>query len=197
MDRLNELARKKGIQIPRGLGPGEVETLADARFAKDRARANGSTIAVLAEYGGRSCLLAGDAFAGVLTSSLERLRAARGGAPLAVDAFKLPHHGSRRNVSIELLGAVDCATYLFSTDGSVFGHPDQEAVARVIRYAGPAPTLAFNYRSEQNQIWDDEQLMRRFGYRVLYPPDGRTGLVIDLDSPPAAEPAQPRGPRGD
>ena len=196
MDKLNELARKKGIQIPRGLGPREVEALADAGFVKDRARANGSTIAVLAEYGGRSCLLAGDAFPGVLTSCLERLRAARGGVPLVIDAFKLPHHGSRRNVSSQLLGAVDCATYLFSTDGSVFGHPDPEAVARVIRYGGAAPTLAFNYRSDQNQIWDDEQLMLRLGYRVLYPQDGRTGLVIDLDSAPAAEPARRRGPEG-
>ena len=196
MDRLNELARKKGIQIPRGLGPRDVEELADARFVNDRARANGSTIAILAEYGGRSCLLAGDAFPGVLTSCLERLREARDGGPLAIDAFKLPHHGSRRNVSKELLEAVDCATYLFSTDGSVFGHPDQEAVARVIRYGGSAPTLAFNYRSDQNRIWDDEQLMQRFGYRVLYPQDERAGLVIDLDSPLAAEPAQCQGFRG-
>jgi hypothetical protein len=193
MDRLNELARKKGVQLPRGLAPKDVEALAYARFVKDRARANGSTIAVLAEYGGRSCLLAGDAFPGVLTSCLERLREARGGVPLAIDVFKLPHHGSRRNVSIQLLGAVDCATYLFSTDGSVFGHPDPEAVARVIRYAGSEPTLAFNYRSDQNQIWDDEQLMQRFGYRVLYPQDEQAGLVIDLDSPPVAEPAQRRG----
>jgi len=192
IDRLNELARRKGVQIPRGVAPIDVEALSDVRFVKDRARANGSTIAVLAEYGGRSCLLAGDAFPGVLMSCLERLRAARGGVPIVIDAFKLPHHGSRRNVSIELLGAVDCATYLFSTDGSVFGHPDPEAVARVIRYGGSSPTLAFNYRSEQNQIWDDEQLMQRFGYRVLYPQDERTGLMIDLDALPTAKPAQHR-----
>ena len=174
MDRLNELARKKGIQIPRGLAPRDVEELADARFVNDRARANGSTIAVIAEYGGRSCLLAGDAFPGVLTSCLERLREARGGDPLAMDAFKLPHHGSRRNVSIQLLEAVDCATYLFSTDGSVFGHPDPEAVARVIRHGGPAPTLAFNYRSDQNQIWDDERLMQQADQTFLI----RDGVLV-------------------
>jgi Metallo-beta-lactamase superfamily len=186
MDKLNEKARRKGVRIPRGLASREVEELADAAFVADRARANGSTIAVLAEYGGRSCLLAGDAFPSVLTSSLERLRTARGGASLAVDAFKLPHHGSRRNVSLELLGAVDCATYLFSTDGSVHEHPDRQAVARVLRYGGPAPTLAFNYCSDQNRIWDDEGLMEQFGYRVRYPQDGQAGLVIDLDALPVA-----------
>jgi beta-lactamase superfamily II metal-dependent hydrolase len=183
MEKLNELARKKGVQIPRGLALSEVKALADSPFVKDRARANGSTIAVLAEYDGRSCLLAGDAFPSVLGSSLERLRRARGGAPLSIDAFKLPHHGSRRNVSVELLGAVDCAIYLFSTDGSVFGHPDPEAIARVIRYGGSAPTLAFNYRSDQNQIWDDERLMEQFGYRVHYPQEGEMGLALDLDFP--------------
>jgi Metallo-beta-lactamase superfamily len=195
MERLNELARRKGVEIPRGPAFSEVEALADTRFVTDRSAANGSTIAVLAEYGGRSCLLAGDAFSSVLTSSLERLRTARGGAPLAIDAFKLPHHGSRRNVSVELLGAVVCATYLFSTDGSVFGHPDAQAVARVIRYGGPAPMLAFNYRSDRNQIWDDEQLMRRFGYRVRYPQDGQAGLVLDLDALPEAATPQ-RGLEG-
>jgi beta-lactamase superfamily II metal-dependent hydrolase len=180
LDKLNKRARAKGVEIPRGLEPKDIDDLADTTFVRDRARANGSTIAVLAEYGGRSCILAGDGFSDVLTSSLGRLRTERGGE-LSVDAFKLPHHGSRRNVSVDLVRSVACPLYLFSTDGSVFGHPDQEAVARVIRYGGPDPTLAFNYRSKQNGVWDDPSLMERFGYDVRYPADGQAGLAVDLD----------------
>jgi hypothetical protein len=182
LDELNERARKKGVEIPRGLEPKTVELMADSDFVRDRARANGSTIAVLAEYDGRSCILAGDGFSDVLTASLDRLRAERGGGQLLVSAFKLPHHGSRRNVSVDLVQSVVCPLYLFSTDGSVFGHPDTEAVARVIRYGGPNPTLAFNYRSEQSLVWDDSSLLQGYGYEVLYPEDGQAGLAIDLAS---------------
>jgi hypothetical protein len=49
-DELNERARRKGVEIPRSLSSTAMRTLAGARFVRDRARANGSTIAVLAEY---------------------------------------------------------------------------------------------------------------------------------------------------
>jgi beta-lactamase superfamily II metal-dependent hydrolase len=182
MEELAERARKKGVAIPRGrLAAGQLKELAEARFVGDRARANGSTIAVLAEYEGRSCLLAGDGFADVITSSLERLRQERGDGPIEVDAFKLPHHGSRHNVSVELLGAVECGTYLFSTDGSVFGHPDREAVARVLLNGGSNPTLAFNYRSEQTDGWSDQEMIDEHGYKALYPEVNQAGLSVDLE----------------
>jgi beta-lactamase superfamily II metal-dependent hydrolase len=187
-EELNERARRKGVEIPRAQQAETVEELAEAPFVADRTRANGSTIAVLAEYRGASCVLAGDAFAGVLARSLGRLAAERGEQRLAVSAFKLPHHGSRRNVSVELLGAVVCPMYLFSTDGSVFGHPDPEAVARVVCHGGPGPTLCFNYRSEPNRRWDDSTLQERYGYRVRYPAAGETGLLVDLGSSASVSP---------
>ncbi|MEO8937952.1 MAG: hypothetical protein ABI277_15655 [Burkholderiaceae bacterium] len=44
----------------------------------------------------------------------------------------LPHHASQNNIDQSVLDAVDCQNYLVSTNGSVFGHPDNEAIARVI-----------------------------------------------------------------
>jgi hypothetical protein len=187
MDELAELARRKGVEIYRGPSVSDVDALAASRFVRDRSVANGSTIAVLAEYGGRSCLLTGDGFPDVIAASLARLRQHREVDSIGVDAVKLPHHGSRRNVSVDLLRSVACGTYLFSTDGSVFGHPDPESVARVIRYGGPVPRLAFNYRSAQNRIWDDPQLMAHYQYQVSYPSETTPGLRLDLDESQAAE----------
>ena len=186
-DELARRARRKGVEVYRGPGVSDVDALAVTRFVRDRAPANGSTIAVLAEYEGRSCLLTGDAFPDVVTASLAHLGRDRGVDSIAVDAVKLPHHGSRRNVSVDLLRSLTCRTYLLSTDGSVFGHPDPEAVARVIRYGGPAPRLIFNYRSAQNRIWDDPRLMARYRYQVRYPSEGQPGLRLDLDDLPVAE----------
>jgi beta-lactamase superfamily II metal-dependent hydrolase len=40
------------------------------------------------------------------------------GNTLEVDVFKLPHHGSKANVTRELVSRVSAKTYVFSTDGS-------------------------------------------------------------------------------
>jgi uncharacterized protein (DUF486 family) len=46
--------------------------------------------------------------------------------------FKVPHHGSKGNVTADLLNHFDCRHFLFSSNGERFGHPDRAAVARVI-----------------------------------------------------------------
>ena len=71
-ENLAEAARRKGI--PDLLGDRlDVEELADVPLLPDKAPANGSTIAVLAEFDGKSCLLTGDAHPDVFEEGLERL----------------------------------------------------------------------------------------------------------------------------
>ncbi len=113
------------------LGEPSVETLARSKFDPDTAPANGSTIALLAEFDGKSVLLSGDAYAPVLVDAIARLRKTRGISKLKVDLFKLPHHGSSGNINSDLLAALPSPRYVFSTSGAIFGHPDDEAVARV------------------------------------------------------------------
>lgn len=159
----------------------DVEKLAESRFVSDTSEANGSSIAVLAEFEGKSCLLTGDAFATVLLETIQRLLDGRGSRELVVDAFKLPHHGSRANISNELLGRLWCRYYLFSTNGSFFHHPDRESVARVITHGGDKPALFFNYYTEHNGIWDDVKLMRgKYPYDAFYPKAGGCSISIEL-----------------
>ncbi len=178
---LERLAARKGVQLDR-LGDErlDVEALAASEFDPDRAVANGSTIAVLAEFDGASAILAGDGFPEVITANVARLLQERGTQRLAVDACKLPHHGSMHNVSNELLSLLSCGRYLFSSSGAIFGHPDTEAVARVVVNGGTGPELLFNYRTEHNAVWDDAELRAEFGYRTTFPEAGAPGLVVDL-----------------
>ncbi len=161
-------------------GPPNVEALAAGPFERDDSEANGSSIAVLAEFDGRRILLAGDAHPDVLLEGIKRLLAARGEERLRLDAFKLPHHGSKANVSRDLLEKVDCRRYLFSTDGTTFKHPDKEAVARVIKFGGPQPELLFNYQTQFNVIWENKSLKRTYGYSLVFPDAGSTGLGLEL-----------------
>jgi beta-lactamase superfamily II metal-dependent hydrolase len=129
----------------------------------------------------------------VLVDALARLRRARSIVKLKVDAFKLPHHGSSGNVNSELLATLPSARYVFSTSGAVFGHPDDEAVARVIATAtGSRKMLHFNYiaatiaknykkKKKRNQPdWNKAQLKREYDYDVQFPSSDSDGITIEV-----------------
>ncbi len=157
-----------------------VEKLANSKFGADGSKPNGSSIAFLAEYGGRRVLFAGDAHASVLKSSISKLLDESAEARLKLDAFKLPHHGSRANVSADLVKLLDCEHYLISTSGAYFKHPDGEAMARVVIHGGEQPTLHFNYRTKYNEFWGTAAAQKKFGYRTKFPPKGKEGITVDL-----------------
>lgn len=143
----------------------------------DASVANGSSIALLLEYCGARVLLTGDAYSSDLVEAIGRISPA---GPLPVDAFKLSHHGSKKSTSREVIEAVSCSTWLFSTDGTRFRHPDAEAVARVLAFGKrPDPLLAFNVPTRFNGWWDDDEWRARFGYAVTYG-DAEEGLTLRL-----------------
>jgi beta-lactamase superfamily II metal-dependent hydrolase len=175
--------REKGRELPPDV-LGEVSpdprALAMQPFKPDTSVANGSSIAVLAEHGNKSCLLTGDALAGVVAASVTRLAKQRGTTRLGVGALKLSHHGGKSNTSSELLNLLRCQRYLFSTDGSRFQHPDPQSVARTIMVAGQRTSLYFNYRTAINEVWDDRALKREFGYEAVFPERDQEGMVVEL-----------------
>jgi hypothetical protein len=159
----------------------DLEKLAASGPTKDASVPNYSSIALLAEFGGRAVLITGDAHADVLAASIKTLQESRGrpGERLQLDALKLSHHGSVNATTKELLDVVDCSNYLVSTDGSIFYHPDREAIARVIVHGGKHPTLHFNYRSDLNAFWENPDLQKKYGFSTKYPATG-DGLVVEL-----------------
>ena len=163
----------------------DLESLAAAPARADPSVANGSSIALLAEFDGRSVLLTGDAHAEVLVESIGALQRQRGraGEKLRIDALKLSHHGSANATTIPLLEALNCRRYLVSSNGNIFYHPDRESIARVILHGGRQPTLCFNYRSPYNELWDSAVLKRRYGYAARYPGQGAEGLRVELGRP--------------
>ncbi|MCZ4289006.1 hypothetical protein [Hoeflea alexandrii] len=127
------------------------------------------------EYGGKTALLAGDAHGEALEASIGRLT---GGGRLAVDVVKLSHHGSHGTLPPSLLAAVDCDSFLVSTDGSRHDYPDREAIARVAVSREGGFSLIGNYRSAEMLEWDQASLKRAFGYSVKLPGDGEPDGVM-------------------
>jgi hypothetical protein len=151
-EALQQFADKAWAKLPLGLGDeSQSNTL-------DHSEANGSSIAVLLDYEGVRLLLSGDAFPQVLRPSLDRWRTEQDdeSALVSLDAFKLPHHGSKKNMTPQLMEIIECPTYLVSTSGARFHHPNTDAIKIVIDgHSGDAkPELLFNYRSDDNEFWE-------------------------------------------
>jgi hypothetical protein len=151
-EALQQFADKAWASLPLGLGD------ESQRSTLDHSEANGSSIAVLLDYEGVRLLLSGDAWPQVLRPSLDRWRAEQGNEsePVWLDAFKLPHHGSKKNITPQLMEVIECPTYLVSTSGARFHHPDTDAIKIIIdgHSSDSKPELLFNYRSHDNEFWE-------------------------------------------
>ena len=154
---LEQLAERARYGPPKGtLGEGP-----------DTSEANASSIAMLLQYGDKRAVLAGDAFADVLEASIKEL-IQPGGAPLEVDAFKLPHHGSFGNISSALLKVLKARKYLVSTNGAHYDHPDADAIELILaaKHSEP-PELVFNYKSDFTRPWLDESEQKERHYTAV------------------------------
>lgn len=150
----------------------DVEKLIKERFREDDGEANGSSIAFIGTFEGVSALFTGDAFPTTISTSLGRLP-----NPMAFAIVKLSHHGSKKSTSMELIQQLDCTRFAISTNGSNYHHPDQVNIARIIK-AKPTPEFIFNYRSEENEIWESEALQKKYSYSTIYTKG--EGIVIPL-----------------
>lgn len=174
-------------------------------FGGDNSKANGSSIAVIADYGDERWLLAGDAHTDVLLDGLNRYGDSVGEHPVRLDGFKLPHHGSARNINSDLLAAIECRRFLVSTDGSYFKHPDRECIDLIVRTVD-RPELVFNYRTPFTEPWAAPTAAFTSSYPGAGPvtagrPDGIASATSlpswAYESPSAAEHADTPGPAPD
>jgi beta-lactamase superfamily II metal-dependent hydrolase len=175
---------QKKYQPDRLGGEPNLKTWAAREFEDDDSVPNASSISLLIEYGDHAFLFTGDATSASLVAGLDRLKKERGVARIKLDAMKVPHHGSKNNVSTEVMKRIKCDKFLFSTNGKKYDHPDDDAVARVI-LGSTQPTLYFNYFSEDNKQWATKSWQTKHKYSAVYPDeiaDGKhdEGLRIEF-----------------
>jgi beta-lactamase superfamily II metal-dependent hydrolase len=162
------------------LGPGDLtDELNKLLKGGDPSKANGSSIAFIAEFEKKSCMFLGDAHMKVVCKSLKGLGYSKEN-PVRVNAVKVSHHGSKNNITKEFLELVDATHWLFSSNGDKHSHPDKEAVEAVIQGAISKPTLWFNYRSPFTEIWEEEANKPDARYHTKYPAKGKDGIVVKL-----------------
>ncbi|MEQ7920635.1 MBL fold metallo-hydrolase [Xanthomonas sp. WHRI 1810A] len=168
-----EFFGKKGLEA---FGPAtpDIEDMASQTFLEDSSEANGSSIAFIFEYQGKRILFGADAFPSRILNSLRQIA---GSPPYKFDLVKVPHHGSENNVSRELMEALECQKYLISSNGSIYKHPSQSAVSRIIKYS-TRPKLLFNYRTPHSEVWDSPQLKILYKYSTEYGNEGEIPIPL-------------------
>ena len=165
--------KKNKGELPEVLSEAELDKLAGPT-ASDSSAANGSSIAFILEYGNSRIMLAADAHPRTLVQSLQRFARMKNEPRVRLDLCKLPHHASRANVTSALVEAIEASRYLVSTDGMTFGHPDDAALARIVRFSAAPAQIYCNYASTRTRSW--VKRAEAAGAQMILP-QGEDGLM--------------------
>lgn len=142
----------------------------------DSSPSNASSIVVLLEHVSKKYLFLGDSTPAVLDPALEAYCQRHSVGELVVDAVKLSHHGSVRNISNRFLSLVKTQNYLISSDGS-HHHPSKATFAKIILARSTPETLNFyfNYKeaAERLRFTEHEQRMHNF---KIHTPEGKSPI---------------------
>lgn len=163
------------------LGEDTIEELQALQPLKDDGLENRSSIAFIGVYAGRSCLFAGDkpndGLIDVLQPLLDRRKVKK--EQLVFDAWKVAHHGSRKSTLSTLMQKVSAPRLLISSDGSRYGFPNEDTIAKFLKYNQRPLTFYFNYYHEKNARWRNNELQKQYHYEAQYG-NLKDGIKISL-----------------
>ena len=122
-----------------------IEDFLNESFIEDDTATNGSSISFIIEYKNTKLLFLADSHPSVIIESLKK-HYKQEEFPLQFELIKISHHGSKNNTSVELLNYIDSDKFVFSTNGLIHNHPDNETIARIVcRKTKFTRNLYFNY----------------------------------------------------
>jgi beta-lactamase superfamily II metal-dependent hydrolase len=151
-------------------------------FIEDDSVENGSSIAFLLSYKDKNFLLPSDSHPSVISHALRKLGYSEGeGKKLALELMQAAHHGSKFNISNELLQLISCRHFIFSADGiNKHNLPNKETMARIIKNIADRPIRFFiTHKNDQTgSIFDVDQGLDEVFVEV--PAKGANGLIFNF-----------------
>jgi beta-lactamase superfamily II metal-dependent hydrolase len=149
----------------------------------DQSKPNLSSIMLhITDDTGKTALLTGDGRGDHLLQGLGQANLLSANGTIHVDLFKLPHHGSDRNVTKTFFKKVTADEYIASANGKD-GNPDYSTLSWLVQVAkdqGRAITIHVTNETPStiNLVEDfDPQV---FGYTLNVLPAGQDGLTLTL-----------------
>ena len=131
----NEDDKRSPLDIP-------LEELVEKEYGGVNIVNRASIVMLIETWDGCKLLMGGDSDAASIVEGIKYLKDSDGNLigyseekPLEVNLFKIPHHGSRKNISNCLLNLVKTTKYLISTNGGNSKkerHPGRETLAKIL-----------------------------------------------------------------
>ena len=176
-----QLVDMKKYKVVEGVlgGTDDLTEKVTSQLRTDQSAANGTSIAFHAKFGRKSCLFLADAHPDLICESIRKL-IPNGKKRLKVDAVKVSHHGSKHNITDEIMKLIDAKHYLISTNGSFHKHPDKSAIETIINGYDGVPEFWFNYKTEYTSPWAQASSDGEKKCITHYPKTDDGGIVIEL-----------------
>ena len=178
-DRIEELQIEWNAVIKKkGLAKNEEGQSLAAAFL-DESVFNLSSIAVIAEAGGRTMMLTGDARGDHILKGLTGAGLLKKGT-LHVDLLKLPHHGSDRNVETDFFRQITADHYVVSADGR-HGNPEVSTLQMISEARGKDKyTVHLTNREPRLTKFFASEKKKGKKYNVVFRDDKELSLWVDL-----------------
>lgn len=125
---------------------------------------NKSSISFILEYNEKKFLFLGDA---VVDENLLANIKKYVGNEYHFAAIKLPHHGSRFNISHEFIRRYTADEYFCSTNSEKFNHPDLQAISALICENPKFKKIIFNYPIKKALFLNNSDWMNKYNYDTV------------------------------
>lgn len=126
---------------------------------------NSQSIVLLIECDDKKVLLPGDCTPVELYDALHSYNKTHG-TPLKLDLMKMPHHGSVRNITKDIMTEIDCSNFVVSTNANKkYYFPNKEALAKLISYRNKVDeyvNVHFNYQESLDVLGIKEKEQAEF-----------------------------------
>lgn len=153
---------------------------------EDSRPSNGSSIGILFSFNNNSTLLMADAFPSVVSKEIRNLGYNSIDKPLKLHSVKLSHHGSKVNISNDLLSLIRTDKFIVSANGqNKHNLPHKETIARILINGHRNPDTYFdfyfthkNHTLESMFTVDGPDVFEKWRFRVHFPNEKETAIVI-------------------
>lgn len=156
------LIDKKEISLEEITMIASIQDIIQQKVNADKSPTNGSSIAICINYEGKNLLFLGDGHPEILYKNIYNLGVKE------FDLVKIPHHGSGKNMTIQLAEILKSNKFLISTNGNKHKHPDLESIARLIYINKDInKELYFNYETKVSKWISTEEMKNAFNLDVI------------------------------
>ena len=142
----------------------ELEKYMGTLTETDESPTNKSSISFILEHGKKQYLFLGDAAVDdKLLQNIEKIV----GYQHQFTVIKLPHHGSRYNITHEFIDRYPAEEYYCLTNSKRYSHPDLEVLASIACRNQQKKRFIFNYPIKKAEFLDRKEWKSKYNYEIV------------------------------